>query len=77
MAAKSEREREGSATLAFLLPSVMVLKEKERRGERERRPELGLRRSNAVVTKGNFVLSSDSRCAEPHDMGLTNSLIMT
>ena len=80
MAAKREREREGSATLAFLLPSVMVLKEKERRGEggRERRPESGLRRSSAVVTRGNFVLSSDSRYHPgPNDMGLTNSLIMT
>ena len=37
MAAKSELERGGSATLAFLLPSVMVLKEKERREGAETR----------------------------------------
>ena len=35
VAAKSERE--GSATLAFLLPSVMVLKEEERREGAETR----------------------------------------
>ena len=68
VAAKSEREREreGSATLAFLLPSVMVLKEKGRRvrAEEEQR-------------SGNFVLSSDSPNPRPHDMGPTNPLIMT
>ena len=37
VAAKSELERGGSATLAFLLPSVMVLKEKERREGAETR----------------------------------------